>query len=235
MLPTRETRALRLLAATVSLSLGDQKAAEEALRSAIEIDPSQFDAYSMLGQLYARQKRLDAARAEFERLAKLRPSSAVAAHTLIGMILEMEGKPKEARARYEKVVDLDSRAAVAANNLAWLYAEGGGNLDIALQLAQTAKTQLPDRPEVDDTLGWVYYRKNLPNLAVPPLQRSVEANPKNPIYHYHLGLAHLKNGNEKAAESALRQALRLDPGFEGSADAHEAASRYSGLTLITLV
>jgi tetratricopeptide (TPR) repeat protein len=178
--------------------------------------------------LYTLQNRLDAARAEFERVAELRPASAVAAHTLVGMILQAQGKQAEAQARYEKVIGLDSSAAVAANNLAWLYAERGGNLDIALQLAQTAKKGLPDRPEVNDTLGWIYYRKNLPNLAVPPLKQSVDANPKNAVYQYHLGLAYLKTGDEKAAEIALKQALKLDPKFEGSVEAQKLLADIQG-------
>lgn len=33
-----------------------------------------------------------------------------------------------------------------------IYTEHGGNLDVALQLARTAKQILPDQPEVNDTL-----------------------------------------------------------------------------------
>ena len=55
---------------------------------------------------------------------------------------------------------------MAANNLAWRYAEDGGNLDVALSLAQTAKRKLPDSPEVSDTLGWIYLKKDLDTQAV---------------------------------------------------------------------
>ncbi len=87
------------------------------------------------------------------------------------MILQMEGKNAEAQKQYEKVMTLDPRAPVAANNLAWIYAESGANLDVALQLAQTAKAGLPDSPEVDDTLGWVYYKKDL-DVAGPAVAAS---------------------------------------------------------------
>ena len=36
-----------------------------------------------------------------------------------------------------------------------------------------AKRQMPKSPEVDDTLGWVYYKKNLADLAIPALEDSV--------------------------------------------------------------
>lgn len=39
-------------------------------------------------------------------------------------------------------------------------------LDRAVQLAEEAHRQLPSRPEVSDTLGWVYYKKGLLPLAI---------------------------------------------------------------------
>src|SRR6185295_18219927 len=110
-------------------------------------------------------------------------------------------------------------AAVAANNLAWIYAEEGQNLDVALQLAQTAKAQLPERPEVNDTLGWVYYKKGLATLAIPAFRDSVEKAPKSAVYQYHLGLAYAKAGDKEAARKALTAALQMDPKFSGAADA----------------
>ena len=121
-----------------------------------------------------------------------------------------------------RVLAIDSKAPVAANNLAWITAEEGGNLDVAMQLAQTAKSQLPDRAEVDDTLGWVYYKKGLASLAITSFQMSVERDTKNPLYHYHLGLAYAKNGDKDKARDSLKQALSLSPTFDGASDAQKA-------------
>ncbi len=71
----------------------------------------------------------------------------------------MQNKPDEARKLYEHALSLDPQMPVAANNLAWDYAERGQNLDVALNLAQTAKAKLPNTAAVSDTLGWVYYKK----------------------------------------------------------------------------
>jgi tetratricopeptide (TPR) repeat protein len=144
------------------------------------------------------------------------------------MILQLQNKPAEAQARYEKVMAMDPKAAIAANNLAWMYAERGGNLDVALQLAQTAKGQLADRPEVNDTLGWVYYKKGLAELAIAPLRESVDKAPKVAAYQYHLGLAYAKNGNKADARKALELALSLDPKFDGAADAQRVLAGLKG-------
>lgn len=138
---------------------------------------------------------------------------------MIGIILQVQNRTAEAQKRYEKVLEIEPHAPVAANNLAWLYAEGGGNLDVALQLAKTAKERLPDAPEVNDTLGWIYYKKNVPGLAIPVLQSAVLAQPATPEFHYHLGLAYLKSGDKEKAKQSLQQALKLKGDFDGAQEA----------------
>jgi Flp pilus assembly protein TadD len=135
------------------------------------------------------------------------------------MLMEGLRDAAGAQLRYERAVQFDPNAAVAANNLAWMYAQNGGNLDAALQLAQAAKRQLPDTPEVDDTLGFIYYKKDLASLAVPLLQATVEKAPSNPEYHYHLGLAYQRIGDKAKASESLTRALALKPDFSGAQDA----------------
>ena len=216
---------LLLFAARLYTVLGDVTATERSLRNVIEVDPAQLNAYALLGQLYASQHRLDEARAEFEKVAKLRPAGAVGAQTLIAVILQIQNKQAEARARYEKVLSMDPRAAVAANNLAWIYAEGGGNLDVALGLAQTAKSQLPSSPKSATRSDGCITRKAWPTSRCPSFARASNKLPKNARSQYHLGLAYAQSGNKEETRKALEQALRLDPAFDGSADARRVLSQ----------
>ena len=217
------TAGLLTLGARAYAAGGDLGKAEAYLRRAIELDSRNLAAYSGLGQLYLAQKKLDQARTEFEVLAARQPRS-VAATTMVGIILQVQGDAKGARERFERVVEMDPEAAVAANNLAWMYAETGSNLDRALQLAQTAHKHLPDLPEVNDTLGFVYYKKDLAALAIPPFKVSVEKNPGNPVYHYHLGLAYASAGDAVRARQSLRKALELKPDFDGAPEARRLLS-----------
>ena len=68
--------------------------------------------------------------------------------------------------------------------------------------------------QVDDTLGWVYYKKNLADLAIPPLQDSVRRDPTNAVHVYHLGLAYLKAGEVTKALDAFETAVKLKPDFK---------------------
>jgi len=210
---------LNLIAAQTYGLLGDQAEMEKALKRTVEADPRSLDAYSMLANMYYRQGRLDNARVELEKFVVAAPAS-VPGNTMLGTVLDLQGKKNEAKQRYNTALQVDPLAAVAANNLAWIDANTeGANLDMALQLAQTAKAQLPNQHEVDDTLGWIYLKKGMTSRAIESFENSTLKAPTNPGYAYHLGLAYQKNGDVAKARAELERALRLKPDFDGAADA----------------
>ena len=205
---------LLALVAKAHIAAGDKAKAEQALRRAVLADSRFVLGYTMLAQLYLDQGRMDEARSEFEGMVTRDPS-AVFARTMVGILLEAQGRLDEARKSYEATVSSTGNAPVAANNLAFLYAEQGTNLDVALQLATSAKQRMPDDPSVDDTIGWVYYKKGLPSLAIKPLEESVKRLPDRADVRFHLGLTYLKLGDKAKARSTIEHALKLDPRVGG--------------------
>jgi tetratricopeptide (TPR) repeat protein len=206
---------------------GDFDGAAAAYQQAVVVSPSLLPAYQALGALYVKQNKLPQALQEFNNAAARAPDS-VAMQTAAGVLSDLLNKPEEARKRYERVLELNPRAPVAANNLAWMYAQSGANLDIALQLAQIAKAQLPDRPEVNDTLGWIYCQKGLTGLAIQALTESTRSQPDNPTYLFHLGVAYAKAGDAPKARAALDKALATDPRFQGNTEARDLLARLKG-------
>lgn len=206
------------LAGSTWAATGDLAGAEAHLKKAIEIDASNFEAYSTLARVYLAQQKPDAAVAEFDRLAAKQPNG-IGPQTMAALILQSQGKNEDAQKRYERLVEADPRAAVASNNLAWMYASRNENLDKALALAQAAKAVLPDEAEVNDTLAYVYLKKQLPSLAIPPLRQAIEKNPANPNFHFHLGQALAQSGDKTAARQSLNEALRLKADFDGADEA----------------
>jgi Flp pilus assembly protein TadD len=186
-----------------------------------------MDAYILLGQLYFEQRRLEEAERQFDRIVARRPQS-VAPKTVVGILYQLQNRRNEAKAAYREVLALDSRAAVAANNLAWMQMEDGEELNFALSLAQTAKAQLPDQHEVNDTLGWIYVKVNLPAMAVPQLLRAIDTAPNNASYHYHLGVAYANLGEGAKARASLQKALSLDPDFADAAEARQVLAGLKG-------
>jgi Flp pilus assembly protein TadD len=111
---------------------------------------------------------------------------------MLGMILEAQRDLPAAEAQYQKTLSVDPEAAVAANNLAWLFVASGRNLEQAQQLATTALKQLPDNPQVNDTLGWIYYQTGKYTLAAKALELSIQRDKTDPSVYYHLGMTYLK-------------------------------------------
>ena len=203
------------MAARMYDGLGMPAEAEAAWKRLLQIDASSVSAYEALARLYLQQHRHDQALAECDRILQRQPQS-VAAHTLAGLVLEGMGRQAEAEKRYLKALEIDPHAAMAANNLAWMYAEGGTNLETAMQLARAAKAARPDSPEINDTLGWVAYKKGLHQAAVPALEQAVTLAPDRAAYHYHLGMAYLKANDWTRARASLQRALALGTDFPGA-------------------
>jgi len=137
----------------------------------------------------------------------------------LGVIYDSQKNFQKAREHYEKVLKIAPEFAPAANNLAWLEAEHFGDLDRAFRLAQLAKQKLPEDPGISDTLGWIYYKKNIFTRAIAHLEESKEKLFAHPVVRYHLGMAYFKNGQIELAEKELKKALELNPDFEGAEEA----------------
>jgi len=141
------------------------------------------------------------------------------------MIYDVQQKYDKAKEYYRKALKITPNFAPAANNLAYLYAEKGENVDEALNLAQSAKEQFPDDPSISDTLGWVYYKKNIFGRAIVYLKEANEKITDNPTMRYHLGMAYYKNGDKEQARKELKKALELDPKFRSAEEAKDTLSK----------
>jgi tetratricopeptide (TPR) repeat protein len=127
----------------------------------------------------------------------------------MGWLANMEKDYPQALAYYHKVVDADPANVVALNNLAYLLGSQDGHFDEALKYAQQVKELAPDNKGVDDTIGWIMFRKGLYRSAVKYLE-SAAAGQADPVVRYHLGMAYVKMG-DKRGEPTLRAALRTAP------------------------
>jgi predicted Zn-dependent protease len=166
------------------------------------------DVWLRLGMLQRALGQYDASLASFEQAGSADPHDAQA-FLNEGVLLDHDlGKKKEAAAAYNKVLGIDPENAVALNNLAFIDAENDSNLDQAESFAERAKQKVPNSPVISDTLGYVYYRKNLNGEALRIFKQIVEQEPANPTFRLHLAMALLKQGNKQGAKEQAERALK---------------------------
>src|SRR5271165_840777 len=190
---------------------------ETFFRQAVAINPQLAAAWQGLGDVLARQSNYDAALDSFGKVIQQTPKSGLT-YFRIGQVYDKRGDWSSAETAYQKLLELEPDNAAGKNNLAWDYTEHGGNIDVALRLSQEAVLAKPDDPELSDTLGWIYLRKNAPMDAIQVLKQSVSKAPKSPEYNYHLGMAYLRAGRPAEAKQFLEATLTLEPGFAHAED-----------------
>lgn len=166
--------------------------------------------YNALAGFYIRKGLLQKAEKQYLEAIRVAPR-AYPAHMGLGIIYEAMQNKEKAKDHYRKALDINPKLIAAANNLAYLYAEEDDKIDEALNLAQSAKETAPHDPYVSDTLGWIYYKKNISSKAIPYLKEAKEKVPENPVFRYHLGMAYYKNGNLRDSERELTKAVALNP------------------------
>lgn len=163
-----------------------------------------------LGDTYRENGDLDEAMTWFRASAEANPKDTKALMQL-ALVLDGSRRPDQAAPIYEMILKAQPDQPVALNNLAYIVAQKGADPDRALALAQKAARTLKDSPEVQDTLGWAYLKKNQPDQAVAAFRAALQVQPGNPTFHYHLGLALLPIGERDAAIEEFQTALANRP------------------------
>ena len=78
-------------------------------------------------------------------------------------------------------------------------------------MAQRARQGMPNSPDIMDTLGWIYLKKNLSDDAVRTFRELIVADPNRAAYHYHYGMALLQKGDKPSAKTRAGNGDQVQP------------------------
>ena len=190
----------------------DSAKAEAAFQKAIELDQNNMTAFLMLASVEVSRGSVDQAIDAYHRAIQTNPRD-VRSYVALGGLLETRNQWQDAEDLYKKALAIQPDYALAANNLSYLMLEHGGDLSVALSLAQTGRKGMPDSPNSADTLGWAYYKQGVYGSAIDLLQEAIKAGADNPTYHYHLGMAYQKANNFDMAKKQLEYTLQISPNY----------------------
>ncbi|MFN0169039.1 MAG: tetratricopeptide repeat protein [Bryobacteraceae bacterium] len=187
--------------------------------------PMAGDILLRLGETLRRKGDGDGAIAALQKAKVILPNNSLVLNTL-ALLLDGAGRKEEARLAYLDTLRVEPENGVVLNNLAFLIANSpSGDLDMALTYAQKAKQKLPQVPEVADTLGLIYLKKNLPDDAIEIFKQCVGKVPTFSTYRYHLGLALHKKGDMVRAKEEFKAALANKPNRDEEKDIKQLLAR----------
>jgi Flp pilus assembly protein TadD len=192
---------------------GKLQEAEAAYKNALQKEPGRGSTYEQLARLYLQAGRLDDSMKALDEVLKKNPSDAKA-YTTKGTIAERKGDLSGAKEYYGQALKIDPNSSMAANNLAYILAEEGRDLEVALRWAQEARRMEPENANSADTLGWVHHKLGRNVLARDQLRFAVGKEPENPIFQYHLGMIYIESKQIREAEAALKKAVASSASFK---------------------
>ena len=192
------------VAGLLRANAGFYEQAEAEYQRAIELDPSNGDAYRRLGQVYERNNRLDDALAVYKKAAEL-DSNYFKVYQDLGAYYSARGDDREAARQLEKCVQLapdepDPHRALGIfyKNLG-RYTEAEHESRIAVGLTET--------PVALGNLGIVLMYQGKDQDAIPFLIRAVSQSPGESLWSMDLGIAYRRANLPKESERAFRQGL----------------------------
>jgi tetratricopeptide (TPR) repeat protein len=231
-----DRRELRLALANTTVLAGKYEAAAGLFSAMLSKEPENADLHLRLAETSRLMGKTDVAIEHFRRVQQLQPKNADAA-VWLAILLHQTGREAEAKQHYLEALQIQPDNPMALNNLAWMIADQGGDLDVALTYAQRAiqnaerqKPRNPNEPgaipdEINDTLGWIYLKKKLTPNALSIYDGLVARQPLNPSYRFHRGLALLQKGDKLQAKKELQTALLHKPQPDEQKKINEALAK----------
>ena len=182
---------------------------EFILKHFSKADPENIEIYGFLGQLYYSQRKYEKAIDQFEKILSLDPQNSEVMYLLGSLYLELNKRPK-AMELFKQSIAADSMNDGSLNSLGYVYAEDGINLEEALTLVNRALEIRPNSGAYFDSLGWVYYKKEMYPQALESLQKA-NALMEDPVIYDHLGDIYFKLNEIKNAKKYWKLSLKLLP------------------------
>jgi len=202
----RNVKAMLKMASLLESNKQESEAVVWYLKAKETQEPAAFIA---LAAMYSRSGNHEMAQKTCDELIHKRPDYAPAYFSL-GTFLEAQGRRKEAIVKYRAALAQSGKYASPLNNIAYLYLEGYGSKEEALQLAESAIALEPGNPRIMDTVGYALLKNNRHLEGRKYLEKAVAHLPDDPTVNYHLALALNASGDKKLATAYVQKSLRVE-------------------------
>lgn len=128
----------------------------------------------------------------------------------LASLYEAQGNYDDAVLIYEKLLTNNPGLDIATNNLATVLSEhytANDKLKKAVNITEKFKDSA--QPYYRDTYAWALIKSGNIGEGLKILNQLIVASPDVPVFRYHLGVTHYKNGNASLAINEIKQAIEL--------------------------
>jgi non-specific serine/threonine protein kinase len=190
--------------ARLLLMEADAEGATRAAKKAVEIDPEDPEAYTILGDALIRNGQTAAGFAELERAVDVGQGHLGARARLARQLFD-HGRLDEAAAEFRKILDYAPDFPTALNNLGVIALSRGNYVDAIKYLKRLLEVSPDDYAA--SNLGTAYFYLDRMEEAIEAFHRAVELGPDHPVLKQNLAEAYEKVGDVSAAQGWFAKAL----------------------------
>jgi tetratricopeptide (TPR) repeat protein len=180
-----------------------------------DVAPSSVWRHQAAGEAYQSQGDYDLALAEYREVLKLEPKRP-GVHYRLGRALQLRGQqtntpPGDAVKEFEQELAIDPTNANAAYEIGEMLRKSGDYAKAGAYFEQAVR-YYPDFPEARLGYGAALLALEMPDLALPQVQKAVELNPRDEVAYYRLAQVYRALGRTSDQQKALAEYRKLRSG-----------------------
>lgn len=191
------------------------RTADTLFAHALAVNPKNWYAHLLVGDICLRNGREDEARAHFQSVLKYYPRHSDALNSL-GGIHQTREEWQDAEQWYRRAIESDSRHSAAMHNLVAVL-KRQGRVAAAVDLLEVYVARRPGDAKMHHELGLIYARDGRMELARTQFALAVEIAPDDVAARNNLALALAQLGRHNEARSHLEMVVLQQP---DNANAH---------------
>ena len=178
----------------------------KAVRGALDLRKDVVQFYLVYASLLSEKKNYKMAISTLLESVKTFPQN-TQVKFLLGTLFDRVGQLDQTIVQMNKILEIDENHVQALNYLAYTYAEQGGPLKEAEQLARRALKLQPKNPYILDTMGWVLFKKGETKQAIAFLETAHKTRPSESVVAEHLGDAYYRFELAEKAKQMYKKAM----------------------------
>lgn len=126
-----------------------------------------------------------------------------------GAIYERLGDRTKALENMRSILVTNPKNAHALNFIGYTYTESGENLEEAEKFIRQARDLRPDDGFIEDSLGWVLFKRGKTDEAMEHLERAAKLQPEEAVVYEHMGDIYQEQKAFTKAAQAYQKAYQL--------------------------